>query len=267
MSGRGSWFICIVLLIAFVLGAGCSTSTAPEDTPGLTQPATPPGTPVASAPAALPATPFVTVPADTTAEAVRLPDTPPAPVKITWTPAVPSRGAVNDPQVVELTFTKNYFRSTIPDCGMRVAFPQVASNTDYGIRSASPTLTAFSEDQILLFLKTYALPYSTEDLRADPYLDHHIDPNAIGGARCSGVPVTPTWNFVLINATIMPRNARPADYAIGINVRSHGTVAGQLNLNRTLVLDQPVVYGLFVPLKSNEMDSFDSVAMVFSKMS
>lgn len=265
MGGRSSLLIWIVLVMVFVLGAGCLSSPAPQDTPGITRPVSLAATPAATIPAASPVATFVTEPVGLTTAPVRQPATTPSPVKTTWTPAVPSSGAANDPQVVELTFTKNYFRSTIPDCGMRIAFPHVAENPDYGIRSSSPTLTGFTEDQVLAFLKTYELPYSTEDLRVDPYLDHHIDPNAIGGARCAGVPVSPTWNFVLINATIIPRNARPADYAIGINVRSRGTVAGQLNLNRTLILDQPVVYGLFVPLKTEEMDSFDSIAMVFSK--
>jgi len=265
MSEWGLHVICIGLVILFVLGVGCSTTPAPKNILGLTQMATPLTTPVANPEIVLPATAPVTEPSDTTIAPVRLPATTPTTVKTTWTPAVPLSVAANDPQVVELTFTKNYFRSTIPDCGMRVAFPQVAGNADYGLRSSTPTLTAFSEDQILVFLKTYAIPYSTEDLRVDPYLNHHIDPNAIGGVRCAGVPVSPTWNFILINATIVPRNARPADYAVGITVRSHGIVNGQLNLNQTLVLDQPVVYGLFVPLKTEEMDSFDSIAMVFSK--
>jgi hypothetical protein len=147
---------------------------------------------------------------------------------------------------------------------MRVAFPDAAGNPDYGLASGSPALTAFTEDQILTFIRANIRPYG-EDRWVTPYLEHHIDPAAIGGSRCAGATASPTWNFILVNASLMPRNARPADYDIGLNIRSHGRVVAQVKLNRTLVLDEPVVYGLFVPLRTDQMDSFDGVEMVFAK--
>jgi hypothetical protein len=54
---------------------------------------------------------------------------------------------------------------------------------------------------------------------------------------------------------------------MGINVRSHGRVIEQFRMNMTLIIDQPVIFTRYVPLRSDEMDLFDSIEMVFSKRS
>jgi len=42
-------------------------------------------------------------------------------------------------------------------------------------------------------------------------------------------------------------------------------VVEQFTLNQTLIIDQPVFIARYVPLKTEEMDSFDSIEMVFLK--
>jgi hypothetical protein len=146
----------------------------------------------------------------------------------------------------------------IPDCGMREVFPQAAGDPGYGIRQPVPQLVLLTEEEIDAFIDAH---------QSNRYPDNerHVDPTTIGGPACAGVPANPTWNFVRVNATLMPRNARPGDYDIGINVRSRGDVAAQVRLNRTFILDQPVVLVQYIPLRVDEMDAFDSIELVFAK--
>ncbi len=102
-------------------------------------------------------------------------------------------------------------------------------------------------------------------VNAGRWITDYIEPATLGGAACSGTVSTPTWNFVLINATIMGRNALPAEYAIGFNVRSKGVVVAQIQKDRTLTLDTPAIFALYVPLKTTEVERFDSVEMVFAR--
>ena len=263
MKASGPVFLCIVMVSALVFCAGCSSFGGTQDTPVVTHPVSLDQTPETPVPAASP--PAVTIPAEmvvrantsTTSAAVPVPTT-------TGIQKSSALDAADDPYVAVLEFEKNYFLATIPDCGMRAAFPEVAGKAGYGLDKQAPELVALSEEQMLDFLKANARPYVT-DFQVDRYIDNYIDPNTLGGVRCAGVPATPAWNFILINANIVPRNARPASYDIGINVRSKGTVAAQLKTEKTLTLDQPVIFTLYVPMKTTEMDSFDSIEMVFAK--
>jgi hypothetical protein len=143
---------------------------------------------------------------------------------------------------------------------MREAFPQVAGDPDYGIQKKVPKLVMLTPEEIDEFQNRYSS-------RSGQYPDteRYLDPNSIGGARCAGVPADPRWNFVRINATLIPRNARPGEYDIGINVRSHGTIIGQMRMNRTFIIEEPVIFVRYIPLKLEEMDAFDSIEMVFSR--
>jgi len=184
----------------------------------------------------------------------------PVPVTPTWIPKAYGRDAVDEPQVLLLSFVKEAKYYDIPDCGMRVAFPEVAGDPLYGIRQKDPKLVMFTHEEIDTFEKTYeshpAISSGSE---------RYIDPNSIGGASCAGVPAYPKWNFIRINATLIPRNARPGEYDIGINVRSHGTVIAQLRMNRTFALEHPVIFVRYVPLKLEEMDAFDSIELVYAR--
>ncbi|MDO9323674.1 MAG: hypothetical protein Q7T80_01825 [Methanoregula sp.] len=143
---------------------------------------------------------------------------------------------------------------------MRTIFPQAANDTTYGIRQRVPKLIALSDDQINLFTQGF-----WETNTEDPSFNRSVESFLLGGSWCSGVPAYPTWNVVRINATLIPRNGNPADYTIGINVKSHGSVIEQFKINQTLIIDQPVFIARYVPLKTEEMDSFDGIEMVFLK--
>jgi hypothetical protein len=167
---------------------------------------------------------------------------------------------MDNPRIEFFAIKKESMPFDIPACGMLAAFPQAAGDPGYGIRQPVPKLILLPETEIENFLDTY------ED-RVTRYPDNerYIDPNTIGGPACAGVPATPYWNFVRINATFIPRNARPADYDIGFDIISHGVEIEQLRMNKTFILDEPVILVLYIPLRVDEMDAFESIRPVFAR--
>jgi hypothetical protein len=255
---------CSVLVIGLLCCAGCTSTEAPETpvpaVPQATIIQTSTVTTADSVPAATPpAAPIIPATADAT-PAISTPVGTPVPVTPTWIQESYGKDAMSDPRIVLLTFDKECMAFDIPDCGMRVAFPQAAGDPGYGIRQPVPKLLMLTEEEIDAFTDTYSIV----DKRY-PDSERRIDPNAIGGASCAGVPANPVWNFVRVNATLMPRNARPAEYDIGINVRSRRDVIAQVTMNRTFILDQPVIIVRYIPLKVEEMDAFDSIGLVFAR--
>jgi len=255
---------CIILISGLVFSTGCMSSVPAGNVTVVTRTPAAPETPTVSLQVTTLASEPVPVATPTPSPAATTPVITPAPTT-TWIQKSSITEAANDPYIVILEFSKDYFRSDLPDCGMRMAFPQVANNTGYGIQEPNTRLDAYSKEQMLAFLKANAMPYTSDLMEVDPYIANYVDTNNLGGTSCMGTVTSPTWNFVRIDATIMPRNARPTNYDIGINIRSRGKVSAQLRLNRTLILDQPVIYELYVPVKTVEMDRFDSLEMVFHK--
>lgn len=249
----------LVLAAVLVFSSGCTAPASPEKTPAVT----PAPTPVSAQPSVQ--TSPVPIPATTrpVVVATTAPAAAPAPAA-TWIPRSSEAASVDNPHTVFLDFTKSYFRVTIPDCGMKAVFPAAAGDPRYGLQQASPRLVMFTDNDILAFITANPKP-NAGNFEVSPYLDHYVDTNTLGGERCAGVTASPTWNFVLINATLMPRNARPAVYDIGINVRSHGKVVEQLRFSETFVLDQPVVIARYVPMKTTEMDDFEGIELVYAK--
>jgi hypothetical protein len=184
----------------------------------------------------------------------------PVPSATKWIPTSTGRDAMDEPRIALLSFVKECKPYNLPDCGMREAFPQIAGDSGYGIRQKAPKLAMLTPEDIEAFEKTYASRTGVY-----PDTERYIDPNTLGGARCAGVPADPRWNFVRINATLIPRNPRPGEYDIGINVRSRGTIIEQLRMNRTFVIEEPVTFVRYIPLKLDEMEAFDSIELVFSR--
>ena len=257
-----SALLLILLLVPLLLSAGCLSGSGEGRAPVTT---------ATAAPAAIthPATVLVTLPAPTlppaetaaviTAGPEVSPTTAPA---TTW--VVPTYGATGDPRIIVLNFQKEYFNADLPDCGMKKFFPEAAGDPAYGIAGRQGTLVAYPEEEIRRFIETNAVTNVTT-VEAGRRITDYIEPATLGGPACSGTVSTPTWNFVLINATIMGRNALPAEYAIGFNVRSKGIVVAQIREDRTLTIDTPAIFALYVPLKTAEMERFDSVEMVFAR--
>ena len=250
-----------ILLCAALLSAGCTTAPVPV---GITAPAQQPVTVTQTQAASVTIMP----PADTTATPrVPVQETPvvaASPVSLAATPAwiqrTSSDDSGSDPYIDRLRFVKEYLVFDTPDCGMQSAFPAIAGDRPYGIRQPVPRLILLTDDDILSFIRANAGAYAD-----DPNNEFHVDPNAIGGPACSGLPVNPKWNVILINATVIPRNARPGEYDIGFNVRSKGVVVEQMRMNATFVLDEPVIISRWVPLRLDEMDDFESIEMVFMR--
>jgi len=250
----------ILLLVTILLSAGCLSGTSEGGEPVTTTTTTP-------AAITQSATVLVTLsvptlpPAETAAVTTAGPE-----VSSTTAPAatwvVPTYGATGDPRIIVLNFQKEYFNANLPDCGMRKFFPEAAMDPNYGIAGRQGTLVAYSEEDILRFLETTAVTNITS-VEAGRRITDYIEPATLGGPACSGTVSNPTWNFILINATIMGRNALPAEYAIGFNVRSKGVVVAQIRTDRNLTLDTPAIFALYVPLKTTEMERLDSVEMVF----
>jgi hypothetical protein len=251
----------ILLLGMLILSAGCSSVSPPPGTAGTTTTLGPVASPTSAGQATFP----VATPATTETPAIITPATGQTPaLSLTPTWVYPTYDATGDPRIIVLEFRKEYFNADLPDCGMRASFPEAAADPAYGISGRNGKLVAYTEDQMRVFLRENAIK-TTNEIRADRFITDYIDPATLGGPACSGTVSTPTWNFVLINATIMGRNARQSGYAIGFNVRSKGNVVAQIRADRNLTLDEPAIFALYVPLKTTETELFDGVEMVFAR--
>lgn len=239
----------LMLVLAFgtVLCAGCM---APRSTPvaPVTLPVTPPVPQTTTEPAVLPTAP----PAPVTPAAI--PDTAAAsgtPVTPAPTPAPAYFTAVGEPDnpwLQYLVFTKSYFPFTVPDCTMQELFPELAQDP-YGIRQPVPKLEALSADRMDTFIREYA----------------NGNPSPPAGTGCAAEPAGRDWNFVKIEGIVVPRNARPAGYDSLLEVRSQGRIIAGFTNRETLVPGQPYSFTWYVPLRTDEMDLFDSIELLFHR--
>lgn len=251
---------CIFLAVCLVFCSACISSDIPEAGEVPLQ-IIPTGTPALVTPAITQyLSPSPTQEEVTVNTSMSVPVGTPLPVTTTWIPKSTGRDAIDEPRIVLLGFVKEVKSYDIPDCGMREAFPKVAGDPAYGIRQKVPKLLMLTPEEIDEFQNRYS-----SHSGKFPDTERYLDTNSIGGARCTGVTADPRWNFVRINATLIPRNARPGEYDIGINVRSHGTIIEQVRLNRTFVIEEPIIFVRYIPLKLEEMDAFDSIELVFSR--
>jgi hypothetical protein len=255
MNAPGTGIRILVAMIILLFCAGC---TSPPDSPATEVPVSPPPaaqiSPVLTTAIQVPETTVAAVPA-TTPEVIPVVATP------TWIPKTYGRDTLDNPQIVLLTFRKECFIFDIPDCAMREVFPEAAGDPAYGIRQPVPKLVMIPGDEMGAFLRAHAGEYAN-----DPDVHLHVDPASIAGTACTGgASGSPKWNFVRINATLIPRNARPGEYEIGINIRSRGIVIEQLRLNRSFEIDRPVIIVGYVPLRLDETDLFDTIDLVFAR--
>ena len=127
-----------------------------------------------------------------------------------------------------LEFSKSYYPFTVPDCVMKALIPETSAG--YGIRQPVPALIALTPDRMDAFLQAYPENGATP----------------AGSTACAAGPGSPNWNFVKISGTILPRNARPSEYDIGIMVSSRGKVIAEFRFNETLTLEQQVSFERYV---------------------
>jgi hypothetical protein len=159
----------------------------------------------------------------------------------------------DNPSMDNLKFTKNYFPNKIDNCPMQEAFPTIAKDPAYGLLQTPPKIAAISAGEYRTFLRDY-----TEGAADKTKM--------IGVARCINVPANPWWNFVEVSARITPTNARPANYTVSLNVRSFGKIIAQFKTTEQLTYGNTIEFVSYIPLKTDEMDAFDSIKISYDKI-
>jgi|GEM_PF-966094 hypothetical protein len=258
----------ILVLTAVILAPGCtsSTGTRPTTTAAMTTPPPPESATPASIQTTATNTPVITLTA--------LPDgiTTSAPVEvITLSPVASS---ANDPYQEYLHGTVNYLYYPISNCDMKIYFPDVAGDSAYGLSVSPAKVIGLSSDQMEKFLRENTeIPVndyynSTGDPQYNPENVKLKDRTIIRHHGCLNQVVNPEWNFVEIAIHIIPRNARPTNYTIGINILSYGEkIVAQITTDKILTLDQPEDLTIYIPLKTIDMSRFTGASLVYRKNS
>lgn len=232
-----------ILIVLFLLGSalicGCTF-------PGSSGPA-PAATPTTSAPPATSELP-------TTAVTSMIPTSTYIPLETILKTEQTTRIATDNPYLRHLEMTKRVFPQNIPNCPMQQAFPAIAGDSKYGIQQIVPKLSQVSEHEYRDFLLDYTT--GTGDNQKIKDLP-----------ACVGVvDAEPNWNFVEVLVVLDPTNARASNYTISVNVRSGGDVIAQFKTTQTLVIDKQVVLTSYIPVKTSEMDLFDSVDVTYTRL-
>ena len=229
----------IFLLLAIILIAGCTgpVSTVPT-TPVTAVPDTPAGTVTATPPLS----PVSTVSPVQTRPVIR-----------EVTGAVTSRISSDVPFLEHLDFQKQTLLSPIPSCVMQNAFPAIANDGGYGIKQEVPRLFAISEDDYITFIRKYTEGNSEKSAYKTLVV-------------CQGSANEPTWNFVEVRVVLNPTNVQPSNYTVTRNVWSDGKLVAQIPTTEHLVIDQKASLVSYIPVRTNEMDFFDSVAITTDRL-
>lgn len=229
---KRSTILLVFLLTMIILAAGCTTRTGSKT----------PETLVSASPSVTILVTTVPTPSGT---AMSVP--PEDPGTITVSPRVVS----DDPYLEYLNIRKRTFDFSLPNCFMQNAFPAIIQDT-YGIKQAVPTLAAISEDDYFTFLRKH----TEGDAESTPLTTP---------AACLGSEADPTWNFIEVRVILSPRNVRASDYTITKNLMSDGKTVVQLSTTRRLVLDEKVILVSYIPIRTDEIDLFDTVEMTYTR--
>jgi hypothetical protein len=180
--------------------------------------------------------------------------------------------SVNNPYQEYLHVTKNYLAYPINNCDMKIYFPDVAGDPAYGLSASPAKVRGISPDEMEAFLrKNTEVPEndyynSTGDPQYSPEKVKLKDRKFLIHNVCLNQVADPQWNFVEVAVHIIPRNARPAEYTIGINVLSYGEkIVAQITTDKILTLEQPEDLTVYIPLKTNDMDRFTGASLVYRK--
>lgn len=230
----------MIFLIVVLFTTGCTnTASAPVATPtSLVIYVTVTQTPIESA------VPVISPTASATKITTTTPD---INTQVTLTQA-------DNPHMENLQFTRNVFPININNCPMQQIFPDIANDPTYGLTQSPPKIEAISAGQFNTFLREY-----TEGSADTTKL--------VGVDRCEGSVVNPTWNFVEVSAKVTPTNARPVNYTISMNVRSQGKIIAQFPTTEKLTLGQIITFSSYIPLKTDDMNAFDSIEVTYEKQS
>ena len=258
----------VLVLIAVILAPGCTSSTgAPRTaTAGMTTPSPPQSATPASVQKTITNAPVITVTA--------LPVGITTGVPVEMITSSPAASSANDPYQEYLHGTVNYLSYPIGNCDMKIYFPDIAGDSAYGLSVLPAKVTGLSSYQMEKFLRENTeIPVndyynSTGDPQYNPENVKLKDRKIFSHHGCLDQVVDPQWNFVEVAIHIIPRNARPTNYTIGINILSYGEkIVAQITTDKTLTLDHPEDLTIYIPLKTNDMSRFTGASLVYRKNS
>jgi len=139
---------------------------------------------------------------------------------------------------------------------MKEVFPAIANDPNYGLKANPPKLSGISEGEWNRFIRDY-MEGKNENSKT------------IGISRCSPQPPesppNPYWNFNKISVLITPRNSVPTNYEFVIHLHSNGKEVGQVNMNETLDINQPIQIVTYIPMRNDETYMFDSPIITFNQ--
>lgn len=235
------FILLVFLLLGIILTSGCTSPQSPAPTSPVTAIPTISSTiiPLTSNPTATPS-PGITFKPDSQQ---------PVPGVVT---VQTTRIQVDNPYLENLNVRKKTLDNDIPNCLMENAFPEIAKDLTYGIKQQYPKLTALTQDQYDMFLWKY-----TEGKSENSPIKN------IPG--CIGAEGLPNWNFVVIKIILDPTNVRPANYTISQVVRSNGKIIAEFATTRTLVIDEKITLISYVPVKTDELELFDTVGITYTR--
>jgi hypothetical protein len=82
---------------------------------------------------------------------------------------------------------------------------------------------------------------------------------------CQGADGAPEWNFAEIRVILNPTNFKPTNYTISQDVRSESEIITQFTTTRTLVINEKIALTSYVPIKTDELDLFDTVSVTYTR--
>jgi hypothetical protein len=184
---------------------------------------------------------------------------------VTTTSEIPNKTETTNPQVktyskvnpdTTLKIEKSILTYTVSNCVMKEVFPTIANDPNYGIRASPPKLSGISAGEWNRFIREYME-------------DKNENSKTIGIYRCNPPPPmspnNPYWNFIKISGQLIPRNAVPTDYEFVIHLNSNGKDVGQVKMNETMDPNQPIQYVTYIPMRTDEMDLFNTATLTFNQ--
>jgi len=157
-----------------------------------------------------------------------------------------------DPYINNFGYQK--YSTQTSDCVMKQIFPDIGNNPNYGVKANPPYLVGLSLKKFSGYLSDYESG-KTAGMSG-----------TMSSVNCDNVPVmeSTTWGFEHVYAKFTPRNAKPSEFMIILNIYSDGKLVSQITSNETLTIDQPVEIDTLIPLKGT--DTINSVSLHFNRM-
>jgi len=137
---------------------------------------------------------------------------------------------------------------------MKQAFPEIAKDPDYGIKSAHPKLVGISNEKWNAFYQDWITGKNTGQ-------------STFSVSKCQNVPYSEstTWDFASVDARITSRTARTTNYTIIVSISANQKNVAQLITYETLDPTQTIEIWSWIPIKRTEIDTLDTPTLNFNK--